>query len=138
MSASPPPTTDVYLLQNRANSFFTTASLEFTDSTLRCTLKQHAGWIEKELGITDLKQRIEAGENVVAFEFRRDKLNVKWLKQFLGGGFQVSAGDSRKWLVSLVYPTTIMSLWDAVEGRSAHKKWKQALASSATTSAESA
>ena len=127
MSADPPPRTHVYLLENRANSIFTNATLELTDTTLRCTLKEHSRWVQKELGITDLKERLAAGESVSAFEFSRDHLNIKWLKQFMGGGFQVSEGDSRRWLVSLVYPTTIFSIVDVIEGRAVHRQWRQAL-----------
>ena len=71
MSASPPPRTEAYLLQNRSNSFFTLADLELTDTNLRCTLKQYSGWVEKELGLTDLKRQLADGQSVTAFEFRR-------------------------------------------------------------------
>jgi hypothetical protein len=107
MSASPPPRTEAYLLQSRANSFFTLADLELTDTNLRCTLKQSSGWVERELGLTDLKQQLADGQSVTAFEFRRDRLNIKWLK---------------------LYPSGIFTLSDAVLGRRAHRHWRQALA----------
>ena len=49
-------------------------------------------------------------EAVAAFDFRRDQLKIKWLKQFLNAGFSVSEGGSRRWLVSLVYPTGVLAL----------------------------
>jgi len=67
-----PPQTKVYLLQNRANSFFAVGELELTDTTLLCRVTGNAGWIAKELGIPDLKERLAAGEKVVAFEFGRN------------------------------------------------------------------
>jgi hypothetical protein len=60
--------------------------------------------VAKALGINDLKYRLAAGEPLTAFDFRREHLDVKWLRQFMGGAFCVSEGDSRRWLVSLIYP----------------------------------
>jgi hypothetical protein len=97
MDVSPPPRTGAYLLQNRANSFFTTATLELTESTVRCAVQQYSRWVQEVLGITDLKQRLQSGEPVVAFEVNRAEVKVKWLRQFMGGGFQISSGDSRTW-----------------------------------------
>ena len=68
------------------------------------------------MGISDLRSRLQAGEAVAAFDFRRDQLKIKWLKQFLNAGFSVSEGNSPRWLVSLVYPTGIMALVEVVDG----------------------
>ena len=127
MSASPPPRTKAYLLQNRLNSFHTVGELELTDTHVRCWLQGSAGWIAEELGMADLDARLQAGEAVSAFDFRRDELDVKWLRQFMGGGFQIGAGDSRRWLVSLIYPSTAWSMVEALDGRSAHRQWRKAL-----------
>jgi hypothetical protein len=133
--ATAPPKSKVHLLQNRANAFHTVGELELTDTTLRCVLKQHSGWVEKELGIDDLKSRIKAGEEVVAFEFDRGRMEVEWPKQFGGGGFSVSQGDSRKWLCSLATPTGFWSIWDLMTERRIFKAWRAALAEPAVTPA---
>jgi hypothetical protein len=127
VSTTPPPQTKVYLLQNRANSFFAVGELELTDTTLRCRVTGNAGWIAKELGIPDLKERLAAGETITAFEFARDALKIKWLKQFMGAGFQVSDGDSKPWLVSLIYPSGFLTILDLFDGHSARKEWRAAL-----------
>jgi hypothetical protein len=36
--------TKVYLLQNRANSFFAVGELELTDGALRCRVTGNSGW----------------------------------------------------------------------------------------------
>ena len=101
-------------MENRLNPISTRAALELTDDNLRCTVKEYSKWVEKALGISDLRSRLQAGEAVAAFDFRRDQLKIKWLKQFLKAGFSVSEGGSRRWLVSLVYPTGIMALVEVV------------------------
>jgi hypothetical protein len=128
LSTTPPPRTKVYLLQNRANSFFAVGELELTDTTLRCRVTGNARWIAKELGIPDLKERLAAGETITAFEFARDRLKLKWLKQLMGAGFKVSEGDGKPWIVSLIYPTGILSLLEIFEDRGARKEWRAALA----------
>ena len=130
MSAAPPPQTKVYLLQNRANSFFAVGELELTDATLRCRVTGNASWIAKELEIPDLKERLAAGETITAFEFARDKLKTKWLKQLMGAGFQVSEGDGKPWIVSLIYPTGFLAILEIFEARGARKQWRAALPSS--------
>lgn len=107
-----PPHTKAYLLQNKANPIFTAAELELNDTHLRCTATEHAKWLDKELGIEDGKERVATGNFLVAFDFRRDQLSIKWLMQFGRGGFEVQEGDSRKWVVSLVYPTGYLSVLD--------------------------
>jgi hypothetical protein len=127
MTLSPPPRAEVYLVENRLNPISTRAALELTDDKLRCTVKEYSKWVEKALGISDLRSRLQAGEAVAAFDFRRDQLKIKWLKQFLKAGFAVSEGDSRRWLVSLVYPTGVLALVEVVDGWDVHKEWRRAL-----------
>jgi hypothetical protein len=127
MTLSPPPRAEVYLVENRLNPISTRAALELTDDNLRCTVKEYSKWVEKALGISDLRSRLQAGEAVAAFDFRRDQLKIKWLKQFLKAGFAVSEGSSRRWLVSLVYPTGIMALVEVVDGWDVHNEWRRAL-----------
>ena len=127
MTLSPPPRAEVYLVESRLRPISTRAALELTDDNLRCTVKEYSGWVEKALGISDLRSRLQAGEAVAAFDFRRDQLKIKWLKQFLKAGFSVSEGGSRRWLVSLVYPTGIMALVEVVDGWDVHHEWRRAL-----------
>ena len=84
----------------------------------------------KALGLDDLKDRLAAGEPITAVDFRREHLDVKWLRQFMGGAFFVSEGGSRRWLVSLICPSTLWSLVEAVDGRAIHKQWREALSRS--------
>jgi hypothetical protein len=109
------------------NPISTRAALELTDDSLRCTVKEYSKWVEKALGISDLRSRLQAGEAVAAFDFRRDQLKIKWLKQFLKAGFSVSDGGSRRWLVSLVYPTGILALVEVVDGWDVHNEWRRVL-----------
>jgi hypothetical protein len=80
--------------------------------------------------VDDLKDRPAAGEAITAFDFRREHLDVTWLRQFMTGAFLVSEGGSRRWLVSLIYPSTLWSLIEAIEGRAIHKQWREALSRS--------
>jgi hypothetical protein len=127
MTLSPPPRAEVYLVENRLNPISTRAALELTDDNLRCTVKEYSKWVEKALGISDLRSRLQAGEAVAAFDFRRDQLKIRWLKQFLNAGFSVSEGGSHRWLVSLVYPTGILALVEVVDGWDVHNEWRWAL-----------
>ena len=127
MTLSPPPRAEVYLVERRLNPISTRAALELTDETLRCTVKEYSKWIEKALGMSDLRSRLQAGEAVVAFEFRRDQLEIRWLKRFLKAGFSVSEGGSRRWLVSLVYPSGLLAFVEVVDGWDVHNEWRRAL-----------
>ncbi|KMO70788.1 hypothetical protein MCHLDSM_05681 [Mycolicibacterium chlorophenolicum] len=128
MTLSPPPRTEVYLVENRFTPFSTRAALELSEDSLRCTVKEYSKWVEKALGVSDLNSRLRAGEPVVAFDFRRDQLKIKWLWRFLRAGFSVSDGGSSRWLVSLVYPTGLLALVEVVDGWDVHNEWRRALA----------
>ena len=127
MTLYPPPRAEVYLVKNRLHPVATRAVLELTDDSLRCAVMEYSEWVEKALGISDLRPRLQAGESVVAFAFRRDQLKIKWLHQFLNAGFSVGEGSSRRWLVSLVYPTGLIALVEAVDGWDVHHEWQRAL-----------
>ena len=127
MTLSPPPRAEVYLVESRLRPISTRAALELTDDSLRCTVKEYSNWVETALGISDLRSRLQAGEAVVAFDFRRGQLEIKWLKRFLKAGFSVSDGGSCRWLVSLVYPTGLMAFVEVVDGWDVHKEWRRAL-----------
>ena len=84
MTLSAPPRAEVYLVEKRLNPISARAALELTDDNLRCTVKEYSKWVEEALGISDLRSRLQAGEAVAAFDFRRDQLKIRWLKLFLG------------------------------------------------------
>jgi hypothetical protein len=122
-----PPKTKAYLLKSRGNSWWVNVELELTDTTLRCLASEYSKWVEEEVGLTDYKAKLTSGEPVVIFEFRRDRLNIKWLRQFYRGGFEVSEVDSHKWLVALTYPTGFGTLLDLMTDRAVWRKWREAL-----------
>jgi hypothetical protein len=125
--ASAPPHTKAYLLKSRGNSWWVNVELELTDAKLRCITREYSKWVDEELGLTDYKEKLAAGEPVVIFEFDRDQIAIKWLRQFYRGGFQISQGDSRQWLVSLVYPSGFGSLLDLMTDRAVWRRWREAL-----------
>lgn len=65
---------------------------------------------------------------ITAFVIPCDGLSVKWLKQYLGGGFKGTDTKGRQWIVSLIYPSGVLSLIDGHNERTKFKQWKQALA----------
>jgi hypothetical protein len=125
--SSAPPHTKAYLLKSRGNSWWVNVELELTDTTLRCVASEYSKWVDEELGLTDYKERLAAGEPVVIFEYDRRQLAIKWLRQFYRGGFQISQGDSRQWLVSLVYPSGFGSVLDLMTDRAVWRQWREAL-----------
>ena len=61
-----------WLLRNRFNPFPISGTLALAGQTVTFTLDGEAadaslGWLEAELGEDDLKAKVEAGEEVVAF-----------------------------------------------------------------------
>jgi hypothetical protein len=121
--------TKVYLLQSRANSIYADGELELTATTLRCRVTGHAGWPAKELRIPDLKERLAAGEAMTAFEFRRDGLKVEVAQAVTRWRFRVSHDGGRAWTVSLIHPSGLMSVFDAVNDplctSNGARRWRQ-------------
>jgi hypothetical protein len=132
--SSAPPHTKAYLLKSRGNSWWVNVELELTDTTLRCVTTEYSKWVDEELGLTDYQERLAAGEPVVIFEFDRGQLAIKWLRQFYRGGFQISQGDSRQWLVSLVYPSGFGNVLDLMTDRAVWRQWREALPETAVKS----
>ena len=125
--ATAPPLTKAYLLKSRSNSWWVNVDLELGDTNLRCTAREYSKWVDEELGVTDYEAKLSSGEPVVIFDFPRDQLSIKWLRQFYRGGFQVSQGDSRRWLVALVYPSGFDSVLDLMTDRAVWRQWRAAL-----------
>jgi hypothetical protein len=101
-----------------------------TDATLRFALSEPSGWVEKELGLGDLKSRLESGETVLAFDLQRASLDLSWPKQFMGAAMKVSNPGTREWIVSLIFPSSsLLSTYKSFKYRSLFKAWKAALGS---------
>jgi hypothetical protein len=64
-------------MQSAINPFSITGALEVDDHSLRFVLDENSGklttigWLEKELGVSDLRDRLKGGEQFVAFELAR-------------------------------------------------------------------
>lgn len=132
---------DSYLLQNQMNPFPISGQLVLTDEGhLTFTLDEKAagaslGWLEKVLATDGLKDRIQAGERPVAFDFPVSGRKVKWPKM-LGGYAMKIEDDARTWIVSLNYPSG-GGVWQAINMISSSgtsKPWKEALASAGASS----
>ena len=103
---APPPRTELYLYDALGGSLI--AQLELSDRTIRCSVKDKRGyarWLSKRLGIPDLKERLEAAQQVTAFEFPYDDCDV-WLPEWgqRGAYFQVSQGDAPIWILFFSKP----------------------------------
>lgn len=129
--ASAPPRSKAFLLKSRTNSWWVNVELEVTDTRVRCLASEYSKWVDEDLGLTDYQARLSAGEEVVIFDFPRDGASVKWLRQFYQGGCEVSYGNSRKWLVSLVYPAGFGSMLDLMTDRMIWRQWREVLPNSA-------
>lgn len=125
--ASAPPRSKAFLLKSRSNSWWVNVELELTDTQVRCIASEYSKWVDQELGLTDYKSKLSAGEEVLIFDFPRDAVTVKWLRQFYQAGCEVSCGDSRKWLVSLVYPSGFGSMLDLMTDRAIWRQWREEL-----------
>ncbi|MDR3660455.1 MAG: hypothetical protein P4L86_08655 [Mycobacterium sp.] len=125
--ATAPPRSKAYLLKSRTNSWWVNVELELTDTQVRCIASEYSKWVDDELGLTDYKAKLSAGEEVVIFDFPRDDTGIKWLRQFYRGGCEVGCGDSRKWLVSLVYPSGFGSVLDLMTDRAIWRQWREAM-----------
>ena len=129
-----PPTQEAYLLQSPINPFPVSGRLDLSDQSLRFTLDEHSGqlttlgWLEKELGMDDLRDRLKGGTPVQAFELQRDQLQISWPKQFMGSAMKVSNPGGREWLVSLILPSgSLYSTYKTFKYRSVFKAWKSEL-----------
>jgi hypothetical protein len=136
MLVTPPPHSEVCLLRGLwpgATMFsYPKAELQLTDSTVRCILTEHSGWVAKKLGIPDLKTRLRAGETVTAFEFPVHSYDIRWPKPNMGTAFQISDGAAPRWTVSFILPNPSESVTSESDGglisaRGSRKQWREAL-----------
>lgn len=103
---APPPRTELYLYDALRGSLI--AQLELSDRTMRCSVKDKRGyahWLSTRLGIPDLKERLELGQQVTVFEFPHDDCDI-WLPEWgpRGAYFQVSQGDAPMWILFFSKP----------------------------------
>ena len=122
-----------WLLRNRFNPFPISGSLSLAEEVISFRLDEDAaeatlGWLEDETGIDDMKERIEAGEDVVAFSIALGDCSVSW--PITGGPMMVIEGPSRKWVVSYDHPVggALVQTFNLMTGRGKAKAWKKALA----------
>lgn len=126
------------MLQSRINPFPISGALELVGGRLSFTLNAMAaeaslGWLEEQLGVDDLKAKIEAGELVVAFDHALGEVKVSW--PLTGGGsMMIIEAPERKWVVSYDYPSggAISQTLSMVTGRKKAKEWKKAFAEAAS------
>jgi hypothetical protein len=124
-----------YLLQNQMNPFPVSGQLSLSETgQLRFVLdassaNSHLGWVQKEIGMQDLKQRVELGEQPVIFDLPVAKRKILWPLRLGGYGMTVADGG-RKWTVTLNYPSGggISQLLNIGKSSSTSKPWKEALA----------
>jgi hypothetical protein len=88
-----------WLLRNRFNPFPISGSLSLSDDVISFRLDEDAaeatlGWLEDETGVDDMKERIEKGEEVVAFSIPLGECTVSC--PITGGPMMVIAGPTRK------------------------------------------
>ena len=103
------------------------------DDVISFTLDEEAaeatlGWLEEETGIEDIKEKIEAGEDVVAFSIPIEECFVSW--PITGGPMMLIEGPTRKWVVSYDHPVggAFVQTFNLMSGRGKAKAWKKALA----------
>jgi hypothetical protein len=153
MTTTPPPSSDVYLLRRRPMlSVFwglpyvgllrtgspPIARLELTDQVVRCTIVDksgHAKWLERRLGIKDLKKRLKTGEPVTVFEFARDDYDITWPDTSLGTVCEIRHGAADGWVISFLLPADyedfdVLRYFHALRAyqtRAARREWRKAL-----------
>jgi hypothetical protein len=126
---APPPRTELYLYDALLGSLI--AQLELTDRTMRCTVngtRGYAHWLAKRLEIPDLKERLEAGQQVTVFEFPHHDCDI-WLPEWgpRGAYFQVSQGDAPLWILFFSKPGDLSgSEYQKIAGTC--QQWREALA----------
>jgi hypothetical protein len=107
--------------------------LSLFDDVISFTLDEEAaeatlGWLEEETGIEDIKEKIEAGKDVVAFSIPIEECSVSW--PITGGPMMLIEGPTRKWVVSYDHPVggAVVQTFNLMSGRGKAKAWKKALA----------
>ena len=127
-----------WLLRSRVNLMPVAGALSLENDRLSFTLDAEAGeaslgWLEEELGIDGIADRLAAGETIVAFDHPLDDCVITW--PITGGGaVMLVRAPERKWVVSYDYPVAgrIKTPIGMISGRRKAREWKRVLADSGT------
>ena len=122
-----------WLLRSRFSPFPVSGELELEAGRISFTLDAAAAearldWLEEELGAGALKDRLEAGERVVAFSHPLEDCTISW--PLTGGAQMVVAAPDRRWIISHDPPHAgrIPQALNLFSARRRAREWKQALA----------
>jgi hypothetical protein len=122
-----------WLLRNRFHPFPISGLLTLSEGVISFRLDEDAadatlGWLEDELEVDDIKDRIESGTEVVAFSIPLDDCSVSW--PITGGPMMLIDAPERKWVVSYDHPVggAVLQTFNVMTGRGKAKAWKKALA----------
>ena len=131
-----------WLLRNRFSPFPISGTLTLAGDVITFRLDEEAadaslGWLEEELGIDDIEERIGSGEEVVAFSLPLAECEVSW--PITGGPMMLIHGPERKWVVSYDHPVggAVLQTFNVMTGRGRAKAWKKALAKAEAARPES-
>jgi hypothetical protein len=121
-----------WLLRSRFSPFPVSGELELEEGRITFTLdaasaEARLDWLEEELGDA-LKDRLEAGERVVAFSHALEDCTISW--PLTGGAQMVVAAPDRRWIISHDPPHAgkIPQALNLFSARRKAREWKQALA----------
>lgn len=124
-----------WLLRNRFNPFPISGVLSLSEGVISFKLDSDAseatlGWLEEELAIDNLAERVESGEEIVAFSLPLDDCTVSW--PITGGAMMLIHGPTRKWVVTYDHPVggAVLQTFNLMSGRGKAREWKKALAAS--------
>jgi hypothetical protein len=99
-------------------------SFVLTPSALTASL----GWLERELGQHDLRERVEAGEQIYVFKVAVDDIDVDWPMTLRRVAMRIKTRGPG-WIVSLDYPTG-GAVWESVSHVRGHRRaqaWREVL-----------
>lgn len=127
-------TEQVWILRNRVNPFPVSADMTWDGHTFSLTLNAMAaeafnGWVEEELGQSDMKARLQNGEKIPVSAVQKGGFAMSWPKMYIGSMFEVTPTGGRKRLISIDYPSggSISQTMSLMSGRKKGKAWKAAL-----------
>jgi len=122
-----------WLLRSRINPVPVPGVLSLTDGRIRFEVSpdadpQSLGWLERELGVHGIAERLRSGEPVFAFDHPIGECAVSW--PLTGGGSMmvVRAPTGRKWVVSGEEPGRVSRPAATRPARRRARDWKRALA----------
>ncbi len=128
-------TETAWLLQSKVNPFPVPGELALRGGRITFDLGTLAsgafvGWVGDEIAEPQLKERLEAGETVRAFDFATTDVEVSWPKLYGGSWMQVEPkGGGRTWIIAYDNPSggSITQTMSIFSGRKKGKAWKAAL-----------